>query len=79
MAISFRRWRKNLTWLQVHHKLYEWVRVAASREPSLSEAAFNSQSVETATMISTDVGFDPGKKINGRKRFITVDLLGLVL
>ncbi|CDN15730.1 Mobile element protein [Richelia intracellularis] len=30
-------------------------------------------------MICTDVGFDPGKEIHGRKRFIPVDLLGLVL
>ena len=30
-------------------------------------------------MICTDVGFDTGKQIHGRKRFITVDLLGLVL
>ncbi|CDN12717.1 hypothetical protein RintRC_5192 [Richelia intracellularis] len=30
-------------------------------------------------MICTDVGFDPGKQIHGPKRFITVDLLGLVL
>ncbi|CDN15692.1 hypothetical protein RintRC_5388 [Richelia intracellularis] len=65
----FRRWRKDRTWLQVHDKLYQWVRVAA----------FDSQSVETATMICTDVGFDPGKQIHGPKRFITVDLLGLVL
>ncbi|CDN16280.1 hypothetical protein RintRC_0479 [Richelia intracellularis] len=26
-----------------------------------------------------DLGFDPGKQIHGRKRFITVDLLGVVL
>ncbi|CDN14460.1 hypothetical protein RintRC_5860 [Richelia intracellularis] len=30
-------------------------------------------------MICTDVGFDPGKQIHRSKRFITVDLLGLVL
>ena len=30
-------------------------------------------------MICTDVGFDPGKQIHGRKLFIMVDLLGLVL
>ena len=30
-------------------------------------------------MISTDVGYDAGKKIHGRKRHLTVDLLGLVL
>ena len=75
----FRRWGKDRTWLQVHDKVYQWVRVAANREPSPWEAAFDGQSVETATMICTDVGFDPGKQIHGRKRFITVDLLGLVL
>ena len=30
-------------------------------------------------MICMDVDFDAGKQIHGRKRFITVDLLGLVL
>ncbi|CDN13434.1 Mobile element protein [Richelia intracellularis] len=55
------------------------VLVPASREPSPSQAAVDSQSVETATIICTDVGFDAGKEIHGRKRFITVDLLGLVL
>ncbi|CDN11437.1 hypothetical protein RintRC_2563 [Richelia intracellularis] len=30
-------------------------------------------------MICTDVGFDPGKQIDGGNRFILVDLLGLVL
>jgi putative transposase len=75
----FWRWRLDGTWLSVHDKLYQWVRVAAGREPSPSEVALDSQSVETATMISTDVGYDAGKQIHGRKRHITVDLLGLVL
>ncbi|CDN10990.1 Mobile element protein [Richelia intracellularis] len=35
----FRRWGKDLTWLQVHDKLYQWVRVGPSREPSPWEAA----------------------------------------
>ena len=30
-------------------------------------------------MICTDVSFDARKQIHGRKRFISVDLLGLVL
>ena len=75
----FRRWQKDGTWLMVHDKLYQWVRVAADRQPSPSEAAVDSQSVETATMISQEVGYDAGKKIHGRKRHLTVDLLGLVL
>jgi len=30
-------------------------------------------------MVSQSVGFDAGKKIKGRKRFMTVDTLGLIL
>jgi putative transposase len=75
----FWRWSKDGTWLKIHDKLYQWVRVAAGREPSPSEAVVDSQSVETATMISIDVGYDAGKKIHGRKRHLSVDLLGLVL
>lgn len=30
----FRRWQKDDTWLMVHDKLYQWVRVAADRQPS---------------------------------------------
>ncbi len=51
--------------------------MAVGRDPSPSEAAVDSQSVETATMISQDVGYDAGKKINGRKRHLSVDMLGL--
>ncbi|GAX41138.1 transposase [Tolypothrix sp. NIES-4075] len=75
----FRSWRKDGTWLKIHDKLYQWTRVAVGRDPSPSEAAVDSQSVETATMISQDVGYDAGKKINGRKRHLSVDMLGLVL
>lgn len=75
----FRSWRQDGTWLQVHDKLYQWVRVAVGREPSPSEAAVDSQSVETATMISLEVGDDAGKQVHGRKRHLSGDLLGLVL
>jgi hypothetical protein len=30
-------------------------------------------------MVSQSMGFDAGKKIKGRKRFMTVDTLGLIL
>jgi putative transposase len=75
----FWRWSQDGTWLKIHDKLYQWVRVATGREPSPSETAVDSQSVETATMISQDVGYDAGKKIHGRKRHLSVDMLGLVL
>ena len=49
------------------------------REPSPSEAVIDSQSVKSAAMGSSQVGFDAGRLIKGRKRFLTVDTLGLVL
>jgi putative transposase len=35
--------------------------------------------MKSGAMVSKSVGFDGGKKIKGRKRFITVDTLGLIL
>lgn len=75
----FRGWCKDGTWLKIHDQLYQWTRAEAGRAPSPSEAAVDSQSVETATMISQDVGYDAAKQIKGRKRHLTVDMLGLVL
>lgn len=75
----FRQWRKDGTWQQIHERLRLWVRVCCDREPSPSEAIMDSQTVETATMISKEVGYDSGKKIKGRKRHILVDTLGLLI
>ncbi|MGB2923917.1 MAG: transposase [Limnothrix sp.] len=38
----------------------------------------DSQSVDTATMISKDVGVDANKRVRGRKRHVMVDSLGLL-
>ena len=75
----FRNWRIDGTWIQIHDHLREWVRVDEERSVSPSEAVIDSQSVKTAAMVSEQVGFDAGKLIKGRKRFLTVDTLGLVL
>ena len=42
-------------------------------------AAVDSQSVKKSAFISLNTGFDGGKKVNGRKRHIAVDALGLPL
>lgn len=75
----FRNWRKDGTWLHIHDRLREWSRIEQERRPSPSEAIIDSQSVKSAAMVSQQVGFDAGKLIKGRKRFLTVDTLGLVL
>jgi transposase len=75
----FRNWRRDGTWIKLHDQLYEWVRIEQDRQRRPSEAYVDSQSVKTAAGISEAVGYDAGKKIKGRKRFLTVDTLGLVL
>lgn len=44
---SFRRWRDDGTWEQIHDALVIQVRVAAGRDPSPSVAMLDSQSVKT--------------------------------
>ena len=75
----FRNWRKDGTWVKIHDQLREWSRIEQGRQPSPSEAIIDSQSVKSAAMVHKAVGYDAGKKIKGRKRFIIVDTLGLIL
>jgi transposase len=75
----FRNWRIDGTWLKLHDSLREWTRIEQQRHPSPSEAIVDSQSVKSAAMVYEAVGYDAGKQIKGRKRFMTVDTLGLVL
>ena len=75
----FRNWRKDGTWLKIHDHLRQWTRIEQGRHPSPSEGIIDSQSVKSAVRVHQAVGYDSAKKIKGRKRFITVDTLGLVL
>ena len=55
-------------------------RVAQGREPEPSAGVLDSQSVKGADTVDRDSrGFDAGKKINGRKRFIVTDTAGLLI
>lgn len=75
----FSQWRDDGTWKRVHDKLVTWCRVEQGRHPSPSAGSLDSQSVPTAVMIHQQVGYDPGKKTKGRKRFTLVDTLGLLI
>lgn len=74
----FRRWWTDGTLLTIYHALLELARVAAGREPQPTAGIVDSQSVKTAEA-GGPRGFDAGKKINGRKRHLLVDTLGLPL
>jgi putative transposase len=74
----FRRWRQDGVWTQGMDTLRQWERRCQGRLPEPSAGCVDSQSIKTATQ-GADVGFDGNKKINGRKRHILVDTLGLIV
>ena len=74
----FRQWRKDGRWVRMNDALRRAVRRAASRNAEPSAAILDSQTAKT-TEQGGERGYDAGKKINGRKRHILVDTLGLLL
>ncbi len=64
----------------MHDELRRQCRIAAGRAPEPTAAIIDSQSVKAAeTVGKPSRGYDAGKKINGRKRHIAVDTIGLLL
>ncbi len=75
-----RRWRDDGTGRRVHDELRAQVRAAAGRDPEPTAAVIDSQSVRAAdTVPRATRGWDNAKKVNGRKRHIAVNTLGLIL
>jgi putative transposase len=76
----FRLWRKSGFWEELNTKLREKLRkkVKGKGKKHPSAAILDSQSVKTVEG-GKDIGFDGNKKVNGRKRHVLVDTLGLVL
>jgi putative transposase len=71
-------WRLQGKWQTIHDALRDQVRRADGRKASPSAAILDSQSVKT-TEVGGERGYDAGKKINGRKRHLLVDTMGLIL
>jgi putative transposase len=74
----FDKWTRDGTWQRLNDALRTQLRQQEGREASPSAAILDSQSVKT-TEVGGPRGFDGGKLIMGRKRFILVDTLGLLL
>jgi transposase len=74
----FRRLWEDGTWPTLHALLVMAAREQAGREASPTAGIVDSQSVRT-TESGGPKGYDAGKKVDGRKRHILVDTLGLLL
>lgn len=74
----FSKWKKDGTWAEIHDALHKKVRINDGRDENPSAAIIDSQSVKTTERGGLR-GYDAGKKINGRKRHILVDTLGLII
>lgn len=76
----FTRWAKAGVVDQVRDRLREQIRIHAGRNPQPSAGSIDSHTVRAAETVGQPTrGYDGGKKINGRKRHIAVDTMGLLL
>jgi len=74
----FRSWKRTGLWVQIHTHLRDHARLRAGRKRHASAGIIDSQSVKS-TECSDERGYDAGKTVNGRKRHILVDTMGLLL
>jgi transposase len=76
----FVRWEQGRATEKILPVVREQLRIQAGRNPESSAGLIDSQSVKGADTVGRDSrGYDAGKKVNGRKRFIVTDTLGLLL
>jgi putative transposase len=74
----YRKWQFNGTLQSIHDAMRASVRLKAGKAAEATVALLDSQSAKT-TENCQEAGYDAGKKINGRKRHLLVDTLGLVI
>jgi putative transposase len=74
----YQTWLAAGHWERLNDVLRDDLRIRAGRLAEPSAACLDSQSVK-ATEIPSERGYDAGKKVNGIKRHILVDTMGLLL
>lgn len=74
------RWSRDNVVIGLRDSLREQIRSRSGRDRNPSAGIIDSQSVRAAETAGRDTrGWDQGKKVNGRKRHIATDTLGLLL
>lgn len=75
----FRKWQKEGLFFKILRSVVIEERKRQGREAQPSVVATDSQSVKKGMFIHFETGIDGNKKVNGRKRHLIVDVLGLPL
>lgn len=75
----FQQWQKQGIWGEILASLVQKERERQGKLAQASAVAVDSQSVKKGSLISVETGIDGNKNVNGRKRHIAVDTLGLPL
>ena len=72
------KWIREGTWDELNDVMRSITRNIEGHDSDPSAAILDSQSTKT-TIKGEEQGFDAGKRVKGRKRFLVVDTLGLLL
>ena len=80
----FRKWSKDDTWILISNERGRprgdmLHRLKVDKKPVPTVAVIDSQSVKNSSTATEQIGFDGGKLIKGRKRFLMVDTMGHLL
>jgi putative transposase len=74
----FRKWTGEGLIEEMHDLLHSFCRKQSGKDISPSLGLIDSQSIKTSSM-TQEKGYDGGKKIQGRKRHIVTDTMGLLM
>ena len=74
----FRKWKNNGTLENLNFAMNRLERERAGKEAIPAMFCIDSQSIKAAPFVKEEKGIDGHKKINGRKRHIITDTLGLI-
>ena len=75
----FNRWSQDGSWESINSFLVKKLRTTAGRQACPTAGILDSQSIKTTACGGRHRGYDAGKQIKGRKRFILTDAQGLLL